>query len=100
MEEKQTLVRDFYAADSEYASCLEEWEWTIVNYKDNYKGHTIPLFSKEEMYDYTYDSLLKFYGDKKVTDAVWAEIQFCKTMHLLRPTKWDLETERQTLSIQ
>ena len=61
MEEKQTLVRGFYADDSEYASCLEEWEWTIVNDEENYKGHTIPLFSKEEMYDYLAE-FLRFLG--------------------------------------
>ena len=94
LEEKYTLVRNFYADDLEYASILEEWEWTIVNYEENYKGYSEPLFSKEEMYDYSYDSLLKFYGDKKTTDRVWKEIQFCKTMHQLRPDPWELANNK------
>lgn len=43
------------------------------------------------MYEYTYETLLEFYGDKAITDRIWEEIQFCKQMHQLRPQHWELE---------
>ena len=43
------------------------------------------------MYDYSYEQLLRFYGDKETTDSVWEEIQFCKQMHQLRFQQWELE---------
>lgn len=38
--------------------------------------------------NYSYDELLKFYGDKNTTDRIYSEIQFCKQMHNLRPQEW------------
>lgn len=50
------------------------------------------FWEDDETYDeYSYDSLLKFYGDKDITDKIWNEIQFCKQMHILRPQQGELE---------
>lgn len=54
----------------------------------------ITLYSnlkKNDLYEYSYDMLLKFYGNKEITDRIWDEIQFCKQMHKLRPQQWELE---------
>ena len=61
----------------------------------NYKENPIPLFDKTELYEYSYDTLLKFYGDKATTNRIWEEIQFCKQMHQLRPQQRELEEAKQ-----
>ena len=66
-------------------------EWGVVNDDANYKGEALPQFDKSEMYEYSYEELLKFYGNKETTDRIWDEIQFCKQMHQLRPQQWELE---------
>ena len=81
---------DFWADDDMYDEVLEQWEWGIVNDGANYKEEEISQFDKSEMYEYSYESLLKFYGNKKTTDRIWNEIQFCKQMHKLRPQQWEL----------
>lgn len=91
LDEKQKLIMDFYADDEYYDETLEQWEWGIVNDAANYKGKSLPQFDKFEMYEYTYEGLLKFYGDKETTDRIWNEIQFCKQMHQLRPQQWEIE---------
>ena len=91
LEEKQKLIMDFWCDDEVYDEYLELWEWEIVNDHANYKGNPLPLFDKDEMYEYTYETLLNFYKDKETTDRIWKEIQFCKQMHELRPQQWELE---------
>ena len=91
LEEKQKLIMDFWTNDEVYDETLEQWEWGIVNDHANYKGEVLPQFDKCEMYEYSYEQLLKFYGDKETTDRIWDEIQFCKQMHQLRPQQWKLE---------
>lgn len=91
LEEKQKLIMDFWTNDEVYDEALEQWEWGIVNDHANYKGNPMPLFERDELYEYSYDALLKFYGDKETTDRIWEEIQFCKQMHQLRPQQWELE---------
>lgn len=91
LEEKQKLIMDFWTNDEVYDGILEQWEWGIVNDHANYKGNPMPLFERDELYEYSYDALLKFYGDKETTDRIWEEIQFCKQMHQLRPQQWELE---------
>ena len=91
LEEKQKLIMDFWSDDEDYDETLEQWEWGIVNDHANYKGNPMPLFDRDELYEYSYDILLKFYGDKETTDRIWEEIQFCKQMHQLRPQQWELE---------
>lgn len=90
-EEKQQLVMDFWYDDEAYDEYLEQWEWGIVNDQVNYKGNQLSLFDKAEMYEYSYDALLTFYGNKETTDRIWQEIQFCKQMHNLRPQQWEME---------
>jgi len=90
-EEKQKLIIDFWSNDEDYDETLEQWEWDIVNDHANYKGNPMPLFERDELYEYSYDALLKFYGDKETTDRIWEEIQFCKQMHQLRPQQRELE---------
>ena len=91
LEEKQKIIMDFWCEDEDYDETLEQWEWGIVNNYANYKGNPMPLFDRDELYEYSYDVLLKFYGDKETTDRIWEEIQFCKQMHQLRPQQWELE---------
>ncbi len=91
IEEKQKLIMDFWSDDEDYDEILEQWEWAIVNDSANYKDDALPQFDKFEMYEYSYEELLKFYGDKETTDRIWDEIQFCKQMHQLRHQQWELE---------
>lgn len=67
----------------------------IVNDSANYKGEKLPQFDKFEMYEYSYEELLNFYGNKNTTDRIWNEIQFCKQMHQLRPQQWEREFSTQ-----
>ncbi len=92
LDEKQKLIMDFWADDDVYDEVLEQWEWGVANDSANYKGETLPQFDKFQMYEYSYEELLKFYGNKKTTDRIWDEIQFCKQMHKLRPQQWEIES--------
>ena len=94
LEEKEKLIFEFWADDEEYDKTLEEWEWNIVNDLSNYKDSFLPLFDRRRMYDYTYETLLKFYGNKETTDRIWQEIEFCRQMHKLRKTKCELKQEK------
>lgn len=91
LEEKQKLIMDFWQDDDEYDECLEQWEWAIVNDPANYKGNPLPLMDKADLYEYSYNILLRFYQDKEITDKIWNEINFCRQMHKLRPQQWELE---------
>lgn len=91
LEEKRKLIMDFWTDSEEYDDTLEQWEWGIVNDYANYNDNFSLLFSKDEMYEYTYELLLKFYGDRKTTDRIWKEIEFCKQMHQLRPQQREKE---------
>ena len=94
LEEKQKLIIDFWFNAEEYDETLDQWEWGIVNDHVNYKENTMPLLDKDDLYEYSYDALLKFYGDKETTDRIWEEIQFCKQMHQLRLQQWELEFDK------
>lgn len=94
LEEKQKLVYDFWTDDETYDEFLEEWEWGIINDEANYKGESLPQLDKVELYEYTYQELLNFYGDKVTTDNIWNEINFCKLMHKLRPQQWEKEYQK------
>ena len=87
LEEKQTLIMDFWADNDTYSEYLEQWEWGIVNDSANYKDDIISPLEPFFLYDYTYNGLLSFYDDKETTDRIWDEIQFCKQMHQLRSHK-------------
>ena len=91
LDEKQKLIMDFWCDDETYDEYLEQWEWGIINDSANFKDNPASLFEKLDLYEYTYEMLLKFYGDKETTDRIWNEIQFCKQMHQLRPQQWELE---------
>jgi len=91
LEEKQKLIMDFWYDDETYDEYLEQWEWDIVNDYVNYKDNHTSLLEKINLYEYTYETLLKFYKDKETTDRIWDEIHFCKQMHQLRPQQWELE---------
>lgn len=85
LEEKQKLIMDFWTCDSTYDRCLEEWEWAIVNDDANLERCSVSPLEPYFLYDYPYDLLLRFYGDKETTDKIWDEINFCRQMHQLRP---------------
>lgn len=91
IEEKKKLVYDFFSYNETYDELLEQWEWGIINDPANYKGASLPHLDKCELYDYTYEQLLHFYDSKEITDRIWAEIEFCKLMHVLRPQQWEIK---------
>lgn len=92
IEEKQKLIMDFWYDDDEYDEVVDEWEWDVVNDEANYKGEPYPPFDRYDLfYEYAYDMLLAFHGNKKTTDRIWSEIMFCKQMHELRPQQWEKE---------
>lgn len=91
LEEKQKLIRDFWY-DETYDEYLEQWEWGVVNDNENYKGEPLPPFDRYELFnEWSYEMLLKFYGNKKTTDRIWEEMEFCRQMHELRPQQWELK---------
>ena len=93
LEEKQKLIMDFWYDNDDYDEYLEQWEWSVVNDNENYKGELLPPFDKYDLfYTYTYEMLLEYYQDKKTTDRIWQEIQFCKQIHKLRPQQWEQDS--------
>lgn len=101
LEEKQKLIMDFWYDDETYDEYLEEWEWNIVNDKENYKGKPLPPFDKDELFnEWSYEMLLEYYGNKETTDRIWEEIEFCRQMHSLRPQQWEIkESSKKTLTL-
>lgn len=90
LDEKQELVMDFYADDSSYDDCLEQWELGILNDFSNYKGLELPTDDAYELLnEYSYEMLLKYYGSEDIVNRIWSEIQFCKQMHQLRPMQYE-----------
>jgi len=93
LEEKRQLIMDFWTCNQTYDNCLEQWEWGIVNDEANFRKSCISPMDPYSLYRYTYNGLLKFYGDKETTDRIWEEIQFCKQMHELRPHQNEVRVE-------
>jgi len=93
LEEKQQLIMDFWTCNQTYDNCLEQWEWGIVNDEANFRKSSISPMDPYSLYYYTYNGLLKYYGDKETADRIWEEIQFCKQMHELRPHQNELKLE-------
>ena len=91
LDEKQKLIMAFWCDDETYEKYLEQWEWEIINDPANFKGTLVSQLEKNDLYEYSYEILLKFYGDKETTDRIWDEIQFCKQMRELRPQQRKLE---------
>lgn len=91
LNEKRKLIVDFWCDNETYDEYLEQWEWGVINDFTNFKDNPIFQLEKNDLYEYSYDILLKFYGNKEITDRIWDEIQFCKQMHKLRPQQWELE---------
>ncbi len=90
LEEKQKLIMDFWDNDEIYDEYLEQWEWSVVNDDENYKGQSFPPFDIYELFnEWSYDMLLEYYGNKETTDRIWEEIEFCKQMHKLRRPQWE-----------
>lgn len=96
LDEKKELVMDFYEDDNAYDDCLEQWELGILNDFSYYKGLELPTNDAYELLnEYSYEMLLKHYGDKEVVDRIWSEIQFCKQMHQLRPMQYEKKFSNQ-----
>jgi len=88
VEEKKKLVYEFFEDAEEYDEFLDQWKWGIINEYEDSIGQTLDIC---ELYDYTYEYLLNFYENKELTDWIWNEIKFCRTMQLLRPQQWEIE---------
>lgn len=96
LEEKRKLIIDFWYDDETYDEYLEQWEWGVVNDSENYKGESFPPFDRYELFnEWSYEMLLDYYEDKKTTDRIWGEMEFCRQMHDLRPQQWEIETSPQ-----
>ena len=91
IEEKRSLIMNFWANNDEYDEVLEQWEWAIVNDRANYEKDVEDEFDVCSLYDYTYEDLYKLYNNIETTNRIWDEINFCKQMHQLRPQQWELE---------
>lgn len=101
LDEKQKLIMVFWYDDETYDEYLEQLERGIINDSANFKDNQVSQLEKFDLYEYSYEMLLKFYGDKRTTDRIWNEIQFCKQMHQLRPQQWKLEfTPKKKVLIQ
>ena len=91
IEEKEKLIMDFWYDDEEYSDTLDEWEGDIINDIAALDNHN--FFEPYYLHEYSYADLLKISGDKDKTDVIWSEIEFCKTMHDLRPQQWEKSYE-------
>ena len=85
-EEKKTLVHEFWADDEDYAECMDEWEWDIINDTASFLPES---FKSEldfyELYNYTKDDLMNIYKNEGVVDNLMREIDFCRKMREYRP---------------
>lgn len=97
LEEKQKLIMDFWTSDNAYDNCFEQWEWGIINDEANFRKSFISPMEQFLLYKYTYNGLLKFYGDKETTDRIWDEINFCRTMRELRNPSYLQEEDKPVL---
>lgn len=101
LEEKQKLIMEFWEDDETYDEYLEQWEWGVVNDAVDYKEDSLPPFDRYDLFnEWTYEMLLKYFGNKEITDRIWEEIEFCKKMHELRPQQWEIETPLQKVLVQ
>ncbi len=88
VEEKSSLVYDFFVSDETYDEFLELWEWGIVN-DDICYFDGVPLLDKSELYFYSYDDLVKILGNEKDAKYIYDEIEFCRRMHKIRAQEWE-----------
>lgn len=93
LDEKRILAKEFWVDEDSYADTLEEWEWAIVNDPANSIENEI-LIDRTSLYWYSYLDLLEVFKDKGTTDRMYEEIQFCKGMHGIRPTKWEKDKHK------
>lgn len=101
LEEKRKLIMDFWYDDETYDEYLEQWEWSVVNDNENYKGQPFPPFDRYELFnEWSYEMLLEYYGSKETTDRIWKEMEFCRQMHELRPQQWEIKTSPQKVLTQ
>ena len=85
-EEKEILVREFFADDQFYDDTLDEWEWGIINNPINSCDGDI-LIDKSSLYDYSLDTLTSIFKGKGEALELWSEIAFCREMHEIRPNQ-------------
>ena len=85
LDEKKNLLYDFYE-QNEYDRILDWWQWDIVNSLNG-----VLYILKDYLFDYNEDFFLNSIEDKKLANEIIEEIKFCKLMHSLRPTSWEVE---------
>lgn len=83
IDEKRELIRDFWVSDEEFDDVLEQWKWGIINDRRNYIGYEL-IVSLDDLYDITYEELLRRFGDEKVAKDFYEEIEFCRLAESLR----------------
>ncbi len=98
LEEKRQLIYEFWYNPNTYDEFLEQWEWGIINDNSNFKDGN--QLDKANLLYYSYDDIFSFYNDKETADRIWKEIEFCRTMHSLRPMQWELEDKSTTKKLE
>lgn len=88
-EERRYLVYGFWKEQEEYDKALEDWEWAIANDYANYDDNLVEKFEKNNMYDYSFYDIYRIYNNKKTSERIWNEIQFCRLMHTIRPASYE-----------
>ena len=88
IQEKEKLVYEFFVEDSVYDEFLDQWQWGIIN--DEVCNTTEGcLLDISELSYYTYEDLLKIFGNEKDAKYIYEEIEFCRMMHKIRPQEWE-----------
>jgi len=91
IDEKKDLIMEFWADDEVYKETLEQWENSIIDDISNYIEDNNICLEMSNIYKLSYDELLELFKDKKITNRINEEINFCRLMHELRPIKHEKE---------
>ena len=79
-EEKKELVLKFYPTREKFYEALCDWKIGIADDSRNNKdGYTLEI-DIDCLYEYPYEYFANFYNSTDVTDEIWKEIEFCKSI--------------------
>ena len=83
LEEKKTLVYEFWKSDLEYSKCMYEWKNALL--REIYSYDTLGELDKNYIYSYKYADYSYLIRDNDVTNMVWQEVRFLNFMENVRP---------------